>query len=241
MSKILLITCKELREYFYSLVAYITLAAFLIIGNWLYMNSYFEIQEASMRSYFGLLPWMFLFFIPAITMRSWAEERKMGTLEFLLTQPVQEYELVIGKFLSTLAFMGIALMLTLTLAFTNFSLGTPDAGTIICSYLGAYLMAASFIAIGLYISSLCENQIIAFIVQIVLFFLLIIIGNPMILNYIPQDFSFLATICKELSIATHFYSMTRGVIDSRDVVYYLLIIGFFLYLNTKSVQMQRLK
>ena len=241
MKNIYLIMKKELDTYFFSLMAYLILSAFLIGGSWLFMHGFFIINQATMRGFFGILPWLFLIFIPAITMRSWAEERKLGTIEFLLTQPVTEVQLVLGKFLASFLFVCVALFLTFPIVLTVFSLGNPDPGPIIGGYVGALFMSAAFIAIGEFISSLCENQIIALIMQIMVLFIFIIIGENFVMFTIPPKLQWLAIVFKHISLSSHFANMSRGIIDSRDVLYYVIVTLSFLYLNVKSIQFRRLQ
>ncbi|MBU2416256.1 ABC transporter permease subunit, partial [Patescibacteria group bacterium] len=156
---------KELISYFNSPIAYIFIGVFLIVGNWLFFNYFFLIGQASMRNYFAILPWIFLFLSPAITMRLWAEEKKSGTIEFLLTLPITDWQAVLSKFFGALVFMFIALLLSITLPITVAILGNVDLGPIIGSYLGALFLGGSYLALGLFISSLTKNQIIAFILS----------------------------------------------------------------------------
>jgi len=186
-----------------------------------------------MRNYFGIMPWIFLFFIPAITMRLWAEEKKLGTMEILMTFPVREYEVVLGKFLASFCFLFLTVVLSSPLALTVATLGNPDGGPIIGSYLGLLLMGGAYLAIGIFISSLTENQIIAFIISIVVIFAFLIVGEDIVLFTIP---GFLVPVFSYLSLGKHFESISRGVIDSRDLIYYLSIIGFFVYLNIRKLQ-----
>ena len=151
---------KELMAYFNSPVAYIFIGVFLVVGNWLFFKNFFLIGEASLRSYFEFLPWIFLFMSPAITMRLWSEEKKSGTIEFLLTLPVTDWQVVWGKFLGALTFLVISLALTFTLPITVASLGNVDWGPIIGSYLGSLFLGGAYLALGLFISSLTKNQII---------------------------------------------------------------------------------
>lgn len=241
MKNILLIMKKELKGYFHSLVAYLVLFTFLSVSAWLFMESFFLIDQASMRDYFSMMPWMFLFFIPALTMRSWAEERKMGTIEYLLTKPISEWELVLGKFLATTFFVCSAIFLSFPVLITVLRLGSPDIGVIIGSYLGILFMAASMIALGLFFSSLCENQIVAFILELLSFFMLIIVGQGFFLFKIPNSMDWLVSFFRHLSLSSHLESISRGVIDSRDILYYFLLILFGLYLNVKSLQSRRVQ
>ncbi len=232
MQSILTICKKEFKSYFNSPVAYIFITVFLALTNWMFFMVFFLANQANMRSFFGLLPWIFLFFVPAITMRIWAEEKKLGTIELLLTWPVKDSEVVIGKFLSSFFFLGISLLGSITIPITLYILGEPELGPIIGSYLGAALMGAAYLSIGLFVSSLTENQIVAFITAIAVSFGFFIIGEPFVTARIP---ALLVPIAEYLGLGTHFNSISRGVIDSRDIVYYVSIIGFFLFLNIRSI------
>jgi ABC-2 type transport system permease protein len=191
-----------------------------------------------MRPLFGILPWLFLILAPAITMRAWAEEKKMGTMEVLMTLPLKEFEVVLGKFFSSFIFMIIAVALTFPLALTIYIMGDPDTGAILGGYLGACLMGGAYLAIGLFISSLTDNQIVAFIVSIVTCFAFLIIGEDFVLMSTP---SMLVPIFTYLGLGAHFESISRGVIDSRDIIYYLSVIGFFLFLNTLAIESRKWK
>jgi len=227
---------KEFKSFFISPIAYIFITVYLVITSFLYFQSFFLINQADMRSYFSLLPWVFLFFIPAITMRSWAEEKKAKTLELLLTWPISDVQVVLGKFLAALSFFSIAILLSLSIPITIMILGSPDMGPIIGGYIGAILMGAAYLAIGLWISSYTENQIVAFIIGVVVTFLFFIIGNPFVTMAVP---SWLVPVMSYIGLGNHFESIQRGVIDSRDILYYLSIIGFFLFLNVQSLGSRR--
>ena len=224
---------KEFRSYFNLPIAYIYITVFLVLSHWLFLRAFFIVGQASMRNFFSIMPWMFLFFVPAITMRLWAEEKKLGTMEILMTLPVRDHEVVLGKFCASFCFLILTVALSLPLVITVAALGNPDEGPIIGSYLGVLLMGGAYLAIGLFISSLTENQIIAFIISIVVIFLLIIIGEDLLLFAIP---GFFVPIFKYLSLSAHFDSIGRGVIDSRDLFYYFSVIGFFLYLNVRKLE-----
>jgi len=222
--------------YFNSPIAYIFIGAFLVVLNWLFFNSFFIIGQTDMRNYFILLPWMFLFLIPAITMRSWAEEKRSGTIEFLLTLPITDWQAVLAKFLGALAFLGITLLLTLTVPFTITSLGNMDAGPVIGSYLGALLMGAAYLALGLFISSLTKNQIIAFVAAVAVCFAFFFAGNDFIVATAPQ---FIAPFLKFLGIGAHFDNIARGVIDTKDIIYYISFIWLFLWINKEIVALRK--
>jgi len=224
---------KELMSYFNSPIAYIFIAVFLIVSNWLFFNSFFLIGQASMRNYFSLLPWIFLFLSPAITMRLWSEEKKSGTIEFLLTLPVTDWQIVLAKFFSALIFMFTALLLSLSLPITMALLGDIDSGPIIGGYLGALFLGGAYLAIGLFISSLTKNQIIAFILSLVACFAAFIVGADFILAGAPQ---FAAVVMKFLGLGSHFYNIAKGVIDSKDIIYYCSFIFIFLWLNVRIIE-----
>lgn len=224
---------KEFISYFESPIAYIFITVFLVLTQWLFFRGFFVINQASMREFFGLVPIVFLLFVPAVTMRLWAEEKKLGTLELLLTFPVKDWEVVLGKYLASFCFLAVSVLLTLPLAITVIALGHPDIGAMIGGYLGCLLMGGAYLAIGLWISGLTQNQIVAFIITAVICFAFYIIGDPMVLSSVPQA---LVPFFANLSIGSHFESIGRGVVDSRDLLYYLSIIGFFLFLNVRSVE-----
>ena len=238
MKNIINIFRKEFRAYFSSPIAYIFIISFLGVTNWLFFRTFFLASQSSLRPFFSLLPWVFLFLAPAITMRSWAEEKKLGTIEILMTLPVKEYEVVIAKFLSSFVFLILTLCLTFPLPLTVMVLGSPDPGPIWGGYAGAFLLGGAYLAIGLFSSSLTENQIVAFIVSIMLCFALLIVGEDFVLINVP---SVLVPVFSYLGLGAHFQSIGRGVIDSRDILYYFSVIGFFLFLNQISVESRKWK
>ena len=229
---------KELLGYFNSMIAYVVLTVYIVITNWLFFRSFFIMNQASMRNYFGLLPWIFLFFVPAITMRLWSEERKSGTIELLLTFPVNDYEIVLGKYLAALTFLSIGLLLSLTVPITILILGKPDIGVFIGEYLGALLLGAAYLSIGSYISSLTSNQIVSFILSVSVIFIFFLLGENFFLYTMSDK---IAPLFKYLGLGAHFDSISRGVIDSRDIIYYLSLITFFLYLNVKYIESRKWK
>jgi ABC-2 type transport system permease protein len=240
MAKILAITRKEFKSYFDSPIAYCFTIAFLILSNgtFFFIWMFFLKNQASLRGFFSFLPWLFLFLAPSLTMRAWAEEKKLGTMELIMTLPIRDYEVVLGKFLASLSFLSFTIILTLPLAFTCFYLGEPDGGSIIGGYLGALLLGAAYISIGLFASSLTENQIVAFILGVSICFFLLIIGEEMVTSRLPE---ILIPVFAYLGLGSHFDSIGRGVIDSRDLLYYLSIAGFFLFLNICSVESRKWK
>jgi ABC-2 type transport system permease protein len=231
------IAARELRSYFNSPIAYIYTTVFLVFMGWFFFRGFFLAGEASMREFFILLPWVFLFLIPAITMRLWSEERKQGTLEILMTLPLSDAEVTAGKFLAGLSFLAFTLALSLPIYLTVRLLGSPDPGPVIGGYLGALLMGGAYLAVGLFCSSLTENQIVAFIVGVVICFSLFMVGENFVLVAAPAS---LAPFLSALGLGAHFRSILRGVIDSRDLIYYLSVIFFFLYLNVKVLEQRKI-
>lgn len=242
MRRIWTILTRELRSYFSTPIAYIFLVIYLVATQGLFFYLFFRIREADLRLFFFWQPVFMLFLIPAITMRSWAEEKKVGTLELLMTLPARDIEIVLGKFLACLLFWGVALALTVTLPWTIYRLaaeGVPvDSGPIIGGYVGLFLLGAVYIAICLFASSLTENQIVAFITGLAFCGVLLLIGSQVILYTVPE------ALVKPLQFAglwANFESISRGVIDSRNVMYYLSVIAFFLYLNAGMIKSRKWK
>ncbi len=238
MKAMFIIFWKEFRGYFNSPIAYIFIISFLVFTNWLFFKSFFLLNQASLRAFFAVLPWVFLFLAPAMTMRSWAEEKKLGTVELLMTLPVKDYEVVMGKFLASFVFLMVTLLCTVPLPLTVMLVGNPDTGPIWGGYLGAFLMGGAYLAIGCFASSLTENQIVAFIIAIFVSFALLVIGENFVLMNLPYR---LVPIFAYLGLGAHFESIGRGVVDSRDLIYYVSVIGFFLFLNNLSLESRKWK
>lgn len=238
MRNALIITGKEFRSYFSSTIAYIFMVVFLVLTSLLFfeLQKFFVIGQATLRDFFGLTPIILLFFVPAISMRMWAEERKLGTLETLMTLPVKDWEVVAGKFLGGFLFLALTIALTFPLPIMVASLGHVDVGAFVCGYIGLILLGGAYLAIGLWISSLTENQIVAFIGAFVICLILFIAGVDLILTSLPR---WMVPFMKGLSLGSRFSSIERGVIDSRDMIYYFSMIGFFLFLNVRSVETRR--
>jgi len=234
MHAIWTIAKRELGSFFDSLIAYILLILFLGFSGfftWLFGSDIFFIGQASLQSFFNIAFWTLFFFIPALTMRLLAEEKKTGTIELLLTKAVTDREVVIGKFLSTLLLVAIALIFTLPYVVTLANIGNIDFGEIFSGYLGLLLMSAAYISIGLYASSITSNQIVAFLLALLigLFFHLIfgVLAN--------NNTGFVGQILNTLSLSDHFESISRGVIDTRDLIYFLSIISIGLFLSELSL------
>ena len=216
MNSVMAIFRKEFRTFWFSPIAYIVITVFLVIMNWLFFRGFYLMNNADMRGFFGLLPWAFLFMMPALTMRQWAEERKSGTLETLMTKPVTEWQVVMGKYMASVGFLLVILLLTLPITFTvtGLSQGGLDWGVLIASYLGALLLGMAYLALGGWVSSFTANQIIAFILGVALIFVAIIVGEGFVTYFVP---SFLAVPLTYLGLRQHFDSIMRGVIDTRDL------------------------
>ena len=233
MSPIWTIAKRELNAYFVSPIAYVYLITFLVFVHWFFFRGFFLEGQTSLRSLFQLVPWVFLFLVPATAMGKWSEEKKTGTIELLFTFPLKDIQVVLGKFLAGLSLVGLALFLTFPLPLTVSLLGTLDFGPIIGGYLGLLLLGGSYLAIGLWVSALTENQIIAFIVGLLCCFALFMIGEPLFTTGLPP---ILVAILQNASLSAHFQSIGRGIIDSRDILYYFSVIFFFLFLNLKVVE-----
>ena len=223
MKQIWMITRRELQSFFDSLIAYIMIVVFLAISGlftWLYGSDIFFVNQASLQSFFGIAFWTLFFFIPALTMKQIAEENKSGTIEMLLTKPISEWQVVWGKFFATLLLIAIALLLTFPYYFTVWSLGPVDHGAVWTGYLGLLLMSSAYISIGLFSSSLTNNQIVAFLLA-----LFIGIFFHIIFGFLAGNMSgLIGAIFSYLSLSTHFESVSRGVIDSKDIIFFLSII-----------------
>lgn len=233
---VLAIFKKEFRSYFNSAIAYIALACFLAISSFLFFLDFFLYNQASMRGFFSFLPWIFLFLVPAITMRSWAEEKKLGTIETLMTLPVKDGEAVAGKYLASLAFLAIGIALTFTIPLTISILGDPDSGPIIGGYVGTLLMGSAYLAVGHWMSSQTKDQIVAFIGALTAIFVLLLVGESVILSALPDS---IVPLAEYIGLGSHFRNIGRGVIDTRDIIYYLTLTGLFIYLNIYNVRRRK--
>jgi ABC-2 type transport system permease protein len=222
---------RELASYFATPLAYVFMLIFVALAAafTFYLGGFYERGQADLEPFFNFHPWLYLFLIPAISMRLWAEERKTGSIELLMTQPITLWQAVVGKFLAAWAFTGIALSLTFPLWLTVNYLGSPDNGAIFATYLGSLLMAGGFLAIGSCMSALTRNQVIAYIFAVVACFLFLLAGFPLVLDlfraWAPQV---LVDAIASLSFLTHFEAISKGVIDLRDVTYFALVVVFFL-------------
>lgn len=225
---------RELSGYFASPVAYVFIVIFLLLNGFFtfMLGRFFEFGEATLSlSFFRWHPWLYLFLVPAAGMRLWAEERRLGTLELLLTMPITSWQAIVGKFLASWLFLIIALALTFPIVITVSYLGDPDAGAIFTGYVGSAFLAGAYLAITCLTSALTRNQVISFILSVVICFFLILCGwepvTELIMNWSPELVKFVASF----SVMPHFAGFQKGVIDSRDVLFFLSVIGFSLFCN----------
>ena len=242
MSMIGIITRRELGAYFATPLAYVFVLIFLMLSGafTFYIGGFYERGQADLSAFFNYHPWLYLFLVPAISMRLWAEERKSGTIELLLTLPLTRMQAVLGKFLAAWLFTGLALALTFPLWITVNFLGRPDNGVIVSSYLGSWLMAGSFLAIGSCMSALTRNQVIAFILTVVVCFLFVLSGFPLVLDAVsawaPRV---LVDGIAAMSFLTHFNSVARGVIGLRDLLFFLSLVVVWLAATALVIEMKQ--
>jgi len=225
---------KELRSYFNSPIAYVVVVTFLVFSAiWIfYLQTFFAANVASLRGYFSVLPVVFIIVMPALTMRSWAEEKKLGTVEVLLTLPFREGTVVLGKFLAALILLAVMLALTLPLPLLLGRFGSFDWGEIVGQYLGALLLGAAGLSLGLFVSSLATNQVSAFLVGLFVLLVITLVSQVNMLFALPPR---AAGVFNFLSLSYHFGNFQKGLIDTRDLAYYLVFSALFLYLNVKTL------
>ncbi|HEX3945106.1 MAG TPA: ABC transporter permease subunit [Rhizomicrobium sp.] len=242
MSSVWAIFKREFTAYFATPLAYVFIVIFLFtMGAFtFYIGRFYESNIANLNIFFSYHPWLYLFFVPAIAMRLWAEERRTGTMELLLTLPVPLWATVVGKFLAAWAFTGVALALTFPIWITVNYLGQPDNGVILASYIGSFLMAGGYLAIGACISATTNNQVIAFVVSVVVCFLFTVSGAPLVIDFF-RAWAPMALInaVASFSFLTHFLAITQGVIDLRDIVFFFSLIALFLTANIAIIDLKR--
>src|SRR6185503_2631466 len=228
MRNIGIIVRRELASYFATPLAYVFIIIFLVLTSvfTFSLGNFYERGQADLQPFFSFHPWLYLFLVPAISMRLWAEERKSGSLELLMTLPVTLLEAVIGKFLAAWAFTGVALALTFPIWITVNYLGQPDNGVILASYIGSFLMAGGYLSIGACISAMTKNQVIAFVVSVVVCFLFTISGAPLVIDFFRSwaPISLIEAI-SSFSFLTHFSAIQQGVIDLRDIIFFFSLIA----------------
>lgn len=242
MTAMLAVLRRELSGYFATPVAYVFIVVFLFTAGifTFYLGQFFERGQADLKAFFLFHPWLYLFFLPALAMRLWAEERKSGTIELLLTLPIPLWAAVLGKFLAAWIFAGIALGLTFPLWLTVNWLGDPDNGVILAGYIGSLLMAGAYLAIGSCLSAVTKNQVIAFVVSVLVCFIFTVAGAPMVLNFF-QGWAprLIVDTVASFSFLSHFNAITEGVIDLRDLVFFLSLIMVWLYATAVVVDFKK--
>ena len=242
MRQLSVIFRRELASYFATPLAYVFLVIFLVLSGvfTFYLGGFYERNQADLGVFFGFHPWLYLFLVPAIAMRLWAEERKSGTIELLMTLPIRRAEAVAGKFLAAWVFAGLALLLTFPMVLTVNYLGEPDNGAILTGYLGSWLLAGSYLAVGGCMSALARNQVIAFILAVSVCFLFIVSGFPMVLDlfsaWAPQG---LVDAVASLSFLVRFDAISKGVIDLRDLLYFLSFIAAWLAATAVVIDLKK--
>ena len=233
---------RELNAYFATPVAYVFIVIFLVLVGvfTFYVGGFYERAQADLDPFFQFHPWLYMFLLPAISMRLWSEERKAGTLELLLTLPVSLGASVLGKFLAAWSFTAVALAGTFPIWLTVNYLGDPDNTVIAAGYLGSLLMAGGFLAIGSCISALTKNQVIAFVISFIICFAFNLSGFPMVIDifsgWAPQA---IVDVISSFSFLTHFNSIQKGVIDVRDIVFFTSLIAFWLYANVLAIEVNK--
>ena len=242
MKPILTIARRELSGYFASPVAFVFIVIFLLLSGFFtfMVAGFFERGQATLETFFTWHPWLYLFLVPAVGMRMWSEGRRLGTIELLLTMPVTPWQAIVGKFLAAWAVVGLALVLTFPIWLTVRYLGHPDNGVIFASYLGSFLMGGAYLAITAMTSSMTRNQVVAFIVSVMLSLFLILAGFPPVTNLLvkwanPMVVDGIAAF----SVMTHFESIQKGVLDSRDIVYFFSVIIFSLFTTSVIIRAHR--
>ena len=229
----LIVARRELAGYFATPVAYVFIVIFLMMAGALTftLGGFFARGQAELGPFFTFVPWLFLVLVPALTMLLWSEERRLGTIELLLTLPLPQWQAVVGKFLAAWAFCAIALALTFPLVLTVNYLGNPDNGVILAGYAGCLLVAGAFLAVGAAMSAMTKNQVVAFVLAVAVCFVFAAAGSPVVTEFLSQRMPVLAEIARAVSITERFNSLTRGVIALRDVVFFASFMGFFLFVN----------
>jgi ABC-2 type transport system permease protein len=241
MRNVLIIAERELAAYFATPVASVFIVIFLVLQGALTFNlgSFFDRGQADLNPFFTFIPWVFLLLVPAITMRLWAEERRLGTIELLLTLPLTQFQAVIGKFLAAWAFCAIALLLTFPFVITVNILGSPDNGVIASGYVGSLLVAGAFLSVGSAMSALTRNQVIAFVLAVAVCFIFAVASYPVVTDFLSRNTPVLAEIARRVAVIDRFQDFTRGVVSVRDLIFFATFIGFWLYLNAVLVEQRK--
>ncbi len=236
------ITKREVAGFFSSPVAYVFIVIFLLLsGFFTFMAAgWFSAGEARLDRFFTWHPWLYLFLVPAVGMRMWSEERRLGTIELLMTMPITPWQAIVGKFLAAWAVLGIALLLTFPMVITVNSLGQPDNGIIFAGYLGSFLLAGTYLAITAMTSAMTRNQVVSFIVSVVVCLFLILAGWPPVTDMLVRWASpWLVETIASFSVMTHSIGLQKGVLDSRDILFFFSVIGFSLFTTSVILRAHR--
>lgn len=242
MDAVITVMRRELAAYFATPVAWVFIIIFLVLAGafTFYLGGLYERGIADLEPFFRFHPWLYLFLVPAISMRLWAEERKSGTVELLLTLPITPWQAVLGKFLAAWLFLGAALVLTLPVWLTVNYLGDPDNGAVIAAYLGSWLMAGGFLAIGACLSAASRNQVVAFVLTVTVCFLFLVSGLPLVMNvfrgWAPQG---LQDAIAGLSFLSHFADWSKGLVELRSLLYFIAVMGFWLAANVIVLELKK--
>ncbi len=241
MRNTLIIARRELGGYFATPVATVFIVIFLILQGALTFNlgDFFDRGQADLNPFFTFIPWVFLLLVPAITMRLWAEERRLGTIELLLTLPITQAQAVLGKFLAAWAFCAIALLLTFPFVITVNILGSPDNGVIVSGYVGSLLLAGAFLSVGAALSAVTKNQVIAFVLAVAVCFVFAVASYSVVTDFLSRNTPVLADIARRIAIIDRFQDFTRGVVSVRDLIYFASFIGFWLFVNAVLVDQRK--
>ena len=245
LGNITTIAQRELQAYFTAPVAYVFIVIFLLLNGFFtfMVGGFFDRGEASLtNSFFMWHPWFYLFLVPAVGMRLWADERRVGTLELLLTMPIAPWEAIVGKFVASWLFLALALFLTFPVVLTVNHLGSPDNGVIFCAYLGSWLMAGAYLAVSCITSAITRSQVVSFIISVVACLFLILAGFPPVINLLQSlthHWQWLVDAITSSSVITHFDGFQKGVLDLRDVAFFVSVIGFALFTTSVILRAHR--
>jgi ABC-2 type transport system permease protein len=238
MRSVLNLAWKEIRQVFLSPIAYTFVSVFVCFVTFFFFRDFFLVSQATMDGFFGLFPILFAVVIPGLTMRMWAEERRGGTIEFLLTSPIETWHIVLAKFLAGLALVVLCAVMTLYVPWTVAGFGPLDWGPTVGGYLGAIFLGATFTAVAMFLSSFTQDQIVSFLLGAIVLLALVLVGHPIVSDeFTPGGWA--ASFARAISPTTRYQSIGRGVIDVRDLFYFVAMTGFFLYLNVRAIDLRR--
>lgn len=238
MRSVLVLAWKEIRQIFLSPIAYTFISVFVVFVTFFFFRNFFAISQATMDRFFDLFPIAAAVVIPGLTMRMWAEERKQGTIEFLLTSPIETWHIVVAKFLAGLALVTLCVIMTLYVPVTVSEFGPLDWGPAVGGYLGAIFLGSTFIAVGMFLSSFTQDQVVSFLLGAIILLAFVLIGDPIVTDEFTPG-GWMAGFARTISPTTRYQSIGRGVIDVRDLFYFVSMTAFFLYLNVRAIDLRR--